>query len=79
MLHNITRPRPWRGEAQVIEDVFEESLKKVEVQKQEWKEGWQVDTPRTHDGRQAVGTPTFENGKFQKGDKQLQGKHRSWS
>ena len=40
MLHNITKRRPWRRGAQVIEDVFEvtQLLKKVEVKRREWQE-----------------------------------------
>ena len=37
MLHNITKPRPWRGGAEVIEDVFEDAqpLKKVDIKRQD--------------------------------------------
>ena len=47
LLHHITKPRPWRGGAQVLVDVFEDAhpLKRVEVIRQEWKEHWQVDAP----------------------------------
>ena len=42
MLHNLTKPRPWRGGSQVIEDVSE--LKRVEVKGQDWNEKRQVGT-----------------------------------
>ena len=47
MLHNITKPRPWIGGAQILEDVFEDAqpLKRAQVKRQEWKRHWQVDTP----------------------------------
>ena len=46
ILHNITKPRPWRGGAQVIENAFEDAqpLKRVEAKRQEWREQLQVDT-----------------------------------
>ena len=39
MLHNITKPRQWRGGTQVIEDVFEDAqpMETVEVKRQEWR------------------------------------------
>ena len=47
MCNNIDKPRPWRGRAQVIEDVFQgaQPMKRVEVQRWRWREHWQVDTP----------------------------------
>ena len=39
MLHHITMARPWRGGAQIIEDVFDvaQPQNRVEVNRQEWK------------------------------------------
>ena len=47
MLPIITKPRRWRGGAQIIEDVSEDAqpLKRAKVKRQDWREQWQVDTP----------------------------------
>ena len=60
MLHNITyMPRPWRGGAQVIEDVFEDvqSLKRAEIKRQDWREHWQVDTEQKMDNTPRENVP----------------------
>ena len=66
MLHNITKPRPWRGGAEVIEDVFEDAqpLKKVDVKRQKWRDHWQVDTPeqRMDDKQRVGGSQSFQRG-----------------
>ena len=48
MLHKTTKPRLWRGGAQVIEDLFEyaQPVQRVEVKRQEQKEHLQADTPQ---------------------------------
>ena len=45
MLHSITKTAVLEGGARVIEDVFEDAqpLRRVEIQRQEWKRHWQVD------------------------------------
>ena len=87
-MHNITKPRPWRGGAEITEDVFEDAqpLKRVEVTRQEWTEHGQVISARILQFRGTRGnsglceTSTHESrGVTKKGNKQLQGKHRSWS
>ena len=47
MLHKITQSTPWRGGAQIMEDVFEDAqlLNRVEVKTPDREEHWQVDTP----------------------------------
>ena len=64
MLHNITKPRPWRGGAQVIEHVFEDAqlLKRVEGKRQEWQEHWQVDTAEQVKDDHAVRATRFLTG-----------------
>ena len=76
MLHNITKPRPWRGRVQIRCE-------------QEWEEHWQVDTAEqvTYDnlwGRKIVAgfggsASTHEVRGVYKVDKKLQGEHRGWS
>ena len=47
MWNNITKPTPWRGGAQIMEEVFEDAqlLKRVEVKRPDREEHWQLDTP----------------------------------
>ena len=56
MLRNITKPRPWNGGAQVIEDEFggAQLRKRVEVNRQEWKDHCQIDTAEHFMEKQAV-------------------------